>query len=1402
MSERKGLFRIKDALSSSGVETRRYGEILGSSIVTDNDIALVEKWNKALDDGGLEAAKATGYYKDMSAGVQKVVDSCGDAQVNINALTAAQRKYTAATIAATAMQTVFNTAISFGIGTLIQGIGSAIDAWVNYRENVIEAMNEITDEFNTANEAFTSDNDSLKSLEPEFEKLSKGVDDYGKNISLSADEYKRYQEIVAEILDISPQLIEGYDAEGNAIANKNNLIERSIELRQMELDIARQEYFNPESAGTMLAGKKAEYNNIADEINLMRTDLSNQIFNDITNEIGSKPEKLTNILKQVLGDDVVEHYGNIQSLIASELDQVVDNFDKISVLAQKQGITTEEEINAISSQITLYKQKNAALDVAAKGMSSYVQQYASTLDGYENLDSSSINLLNSYIDAAADLSDAESSEEFFSENSTAVKDMIAALQDLDKQTLNTFNDLQTGFTEGSYTAEQTEKAIQKVVASISKSPNIVSALGLDSSTPNLEQEIRIKLGLDIQEDAVNQLKDRVQEKIDAGNLTIDGFAIDVDTDLTIAQLKEFENMVNNLEFATPEQLAIAMQTVLSNASNQAGSLEEYQDSLASLNSELELYNKAVSEQEQNGYLSSATYQELISANSDYAKALIVENGAMKLNTDATDEMVRAKKEAMLAEVEASRANTVQQYQDNEAQIRRLEEALKSNTNASDEYKQSVRDQIAALREQQGTLESNVAGYDVLASEIRNSMSAYSEFQEALNGPQENDQYNDLIKAVEVVTDALEYGTTNTRVYKKALELLFDDSSLDPSQVEAKIAEVSEFINSEDGINGVINKFQELQSVITHTNEDGTISFEIPNLSETATELGVSQEALEGIMGLISMYTEVDFSDTTEGAAGLAEQGTTVNDKLTEAKSSLDTLNTTTVNDLGFPNLTKSIQDSINRVNNLIRRINSIPTVGFNGGALGWSGQSGADGISSAQAGHALVGEEAPELVQSGNHAYMVGLNGPEIVRLKQGDIVYSGDDTKRILGGNGSKRFTIPAFKSGTGATTGGLKPHYKVEGSSSSKKASDSLDKVSAAADALERELDQLKDELEDLKDLADRYKQANDAVIKILEDEIEALEDHKDALEESYNLQIEAIDKEIDRLQDKQDEEDRQQRLKDAQERLENAKRNKTVRIYSENIGWYWTVNTDEIKQAEEELKDAQLDITIAGLEDKKEKLENEKDAAISQIDEQIDRLQDLKDQWKESLDLYEEFENHEAMLDLIGNVEQMSYDQRLAALKKFSDEYFDLQAQIAAKQLQIDIKQEEYDKAKGGYASGTTNATRGIHRINESGTELLVRNPSKKYAYLEAGDGVLPANITRNLWSLGRFNVASLTDTIERAITPQVIRAINVSANAYPISESHDLVISGCSFTLPNVTDVPSFVRELGIIQRNHR
>ena len=78
----------------------------------------------------------------------------------------------------------------------------------------------------------------------------------------------------------------------------------------------------------------------------------------------------------------------------------------------------------------------------------------------------------------------------------------------------------------------------------------------------------------------------------------------------------------------------------------------------------------------------------------------------------------------------------------------------------------------------------------------------------------------------------------------------------------------------------------------------------------------------------------------------------------------------------------------------------------------------------------------------------------------------------------------------------------------------------------------------------------------------------------------------------------------------------------------------------------------------------------------------------------------------------------------------------------------------KSEAGYASGTTNASAGIHLVGENGPELRVLN---------SGDGIIPADATKNLLSLAQMNGVKLGDGLNKAM--QILYSFDISNLSLP-------------------------------------
>ena len=111
-------------------------------------------------------------------------------------------------------------------------------------EHIKEEVTELQKTYEDAKKTFdenlktlttSSDTDTYATLTDEFRELTKGVDKYGNNISLTSDQYERYKAICEQIVGIQPSLAAGYDSATQAIGNNADALERLIELQKYEM---------------------------------------------------------------------------------------------------------------------------------------------------------------------------------------------------------------------------------------------------------------------------------------------------------------------------------------------------------------------------------------------------------------------------------------------------------------------------------------------------------------------------------------------------------------------------------------------------------------------------------------------------------------------------------------------------------------------------------------------------------------------------------------------------------------------------------------------------------------------------------------------------------------------------------------------------------------------------------------------------------------------------------------------------------------------------------------------------------------------------------------------------------------------------------------------------------------
>ena len=211
----------------NGIEKRKvaagYTNLLSATTQLTAGFRALYNVPKIWDNENLsQSEKLLQTITSLTSGVGMVGNSLRSISTGVNSIAGTGGPLAALTVGLTALLT----AITLFVG----------NRWGHSFFKVKENFEELNKTISQSREKVQQLNQSLKllyeknefgeSLEQEFHHLAQGVNEYGDNISLTSDEYARYEQIVETLIKESPDLISGYTAEGQAIVNNTDLINR------------------------------------------------------------------------------------------------------------------------------------------------------------------------------------------------------------------------------------------------------------------------------------------------------------------------------------------------------------------------------------------------------------------------------------------------------------------------------------------------------------------------------------------------------------------------------------------------------------------------------------------------------------------------------------------------------------------------------------------------------------------------------------------------------------------------------------------------------------------------------------------------------------------------------------------------------------------------------------------------------------------------------------------------------------------------------------------------------------------------------------------------------------------------------------------------------------------------
>ena len=382
---------------------------------------------------------------------------------------------------------------------------------------------------------------------------------------------------------------------------------------------------------------------------------------------------------------------------------------------------------------------------------------------------------------------------------------------------------------------------------------------------------------------------------------------------------------------------------------------------------------------------------------------------------------------------------------------------------------------------------------------------------------------------------------------------------------------------------------------------------------------------------------------------------------------------------------------------------------------------------------------------------------------------------------------------------------NYKAKATAHMKEYGTDVDTINRNMYQYEEEIYKGRAKLAD--DLAEKQKKAAEEAVQAQK---EALEKRKEEFETAVNYVINQIDEEISKLQDLRDQteqyyDDKIDAVNEANDALEdqikyeellnNLAKAKDKQLYVfQNGQFQYVQDVEAVASAQAELDAYERN---KALQEEVKNLETLKEQALASIDEQIEGWENYKEQWSDVVNQYQVEQDRLLAEQVLGiDTEQENWNTRLTNLSNFVSQYNSILSQLSSADsgssstsgsssggglsFHQQVAQDKDTLESGGsisftdangnighitlkeHALGTTNAPGGLSIVGERGPELRVLN---------SGDGIIPADATRNLWDWGAY---SPKDFMSRMGSNNIFHIGNIA--------------------LPNVTDAKSFVNGL--------
>lgn len=769
----KGLFTFdKDAQSI---------ELLGKNLTSlKGEYARI---HTAIDRYNSLSSKSASFQNKYNEAMAKSSTSMGKYLSGLNGAKASFGGYissligaTASTIALEVATIALNAALTMGISFAISALIKVLDKAIVTKSELAEKVEELTSKYKQQHNELkkiqgdydTSDESSMIS---KYEKLSKGVDGLGKNVSLTADEYSEYQSIVNQIAEQIPSLVSGYDSQGNAILSCKGNVE--------ELTVAYEKLIHAQNR-EVLKGENSKdiednFKNIVKEAKSnnggflgLGTKLSSdaaKIYKDILNNEKNASKAIDNALHDKdTWESGIRLQGQDIKALADLLEE--EGFDRkgswwnpesdeeLVKRAFKDDRKAIKDVlgdfyTDLETETEEMKTKAQAVLSEAFDVSSVISglDYGNISEKMQDIAYQTVNSLD--FDFLSSLQEKGKTVEQWTEE---MLDQLNSLSKEDNAKIETAFELQTKFNGGEISYGEYVDGLKNVESTIDK-------LKLKDTAKN---QLKLSLGLDDNElfDQYDKLRNRLVE-LSTKDLKGQGHFSGA-SDAMRNAIKEAEKFLNGLsatEYAVAVDWIVKGKMDLSdlNLDSFRKALEKEAKLQDALNytiaidvetESLNAVNTAMAESVSGAGLSSEAinalkgrYAELEAEGYNLSAMFEETSNGIHLNREAVSELEQAYAQQKLSETDGQLKVLKNRYEE-------LTTKIKNCGDASDR---------AALYTEQQSIVEKINDLGTLAAQYEGLTSAYNQWQSAESAGQERDMYEGIISGFENVKDEISRG---------------------------------------------------------------------------------------------------------------------------------------------------------------------------------------------------------------------------------------------------------------------------------------------------------------------------------------------------------------------------------------------------------------------------------------------------------------------------------------------------------------------------------------------------------------------------------------------------------------------------------------------------------------------